>query len=119
MNLMKLIKNKGVGVTSHTTRKKTDSDIRAIERFYYCAVIALLLRIQNDPEHHFNNPIDLNIYLLKWLDRALKLKLWGDSINNEAAWIRRNILKNLLSQNTLEILINIQNNLHLAITRMR
>lgn len=116
---MKLIKNKRVGVTSHTAPKKTDVDIRVIERFYYCAVIALLLRIKNAPDSHINNPIDINIYLLKWVDRALTEKLWGDSINNEAAWIRRSILNNPFSKNTLEVLINIQENLHIAISRKK
>lgn len=116
---MKLNKNAVAGLKPRNCNHKDVIDILMIEHFYYCAIIALRLRMKSEYHDNSVSHIEINLYLLKWLDIALKKKLWGKPVKNEILWLRSAILKNPLSDSTTSILFNIYTNLQTISSKMK
>lgn len=87
-------------------------DVLTIERFYYCLLISILLFQRRHAGLFSNKSTELNRHVIKWLDSAIKNKLWDKSVMNEINWLKRNISANVKSTSTLTNIANIHHNLY-------
>lgn len=104
-------KSKSAGLSSRITTNSEICNVRTVERFYYCAIVSILIFCNSKGDYKKEKILDINLHLLKWLEHSEKNRTWDVSIKNEISWIKRNVSKNPLNTRTLELLVNVYQNI--------
>ncbi len=109
---------KRAGVNSRKQKMNVMYDLHSIQRFYYCLQVSAYLYM-NDRLYTFpKNSLEVNLYLMKWLDNALHLKIWDDSVLSEIRWLMKSLSASPFKHDTLIVVANIHDKI-LAINNVR